>query len=786
MNLIKPVRGLAAFLMLLVLTLLVGFVFFRRTGMPIRNGEHPLAGLGARAQVRYDAYGVPHITAESEEDLAAALGYVHANDRMTQMELGRRAAQGRLSELMGERTVDIDIYFRTLRLGETAALLEKSASDKARQWLEAYASGVNAWLRERSSDLGPELRLLGADPEPWKPRDSLSFALLMARDLSFWDDYPEEERFEWLRAFGIEGVRELLVAPELASVPEIEATALAAGLPQGPRITPEVVDQAAPGSNNWALGGGLTASGKAMLASDPHLGLRLPSVWYQAMLRAPGYEVAGMSLPGAPGIVIGRGSHIAWAFTNTQLDDQDLFFEQLDETGKKVRRGETWVDIAEREEKILVKDAEPRTITLRATDIGPLFEADERKGLPARSLKWTGHLAADPIGALYGLSRAASPEEALEAIGGFVCPAQNLVVAFEDGSLLYTVIGGIPDRRQGDGRLPSPGWDLSYGWNGLRPRDTNPQLIRPAEDLIVTANNDIRPPGYPLPLSADFMGPGRADRIRSLLNEKKAWQREGFAHIQLDDLSLYARWIVEAMGKLAESAPYSGDAGRTFGALKAWDGKMAKEGPAALYILAQRHLLVDFFGDEQSIYSLPKSVGDRATLLAILRGEISDRFADNLDTPAKEGVREIAEGALGKAWRDVIARFGENPDAWDYGKLHSLTLRHPLDAAPVFGAWMRRGPFRMPGSAETVLAFGARWQRDGNQAVTYGPSMRWVVDWSEPDQAWAILPGGQSGHPSDPHYDDQIDLYLRGELKPAPWSDQAIEAATVTRMMLLP
>lgn len=783
MKLKTVLRGVFALLLVLVLAAGAFLAYYRRVGLPVRDGRHSLAGLGGSATVRYDAYGVPHIAAESDADLAAALGWVHANDRMTQMELGRRAAQGRLSELLGERSVDLDIYFRTLRLGETAAMLERSASPEARRWLEAYAGGVNAWLRQRDGDFGPELRLLGAHPEPWKPRDSLGFALLMARDLSFWDDYPEEERYGWLRAFGLDGVREILVAPELASVPAIEAMAQQAGKPQGQRLSAEVVDLAAPGSNNWVAGKSFTAGGAAMLASDPHLGLRLPSVWYQAQLRSPTFEAAGMSLPGAPGVVIGRGSHLAWAFTNTQLDDQDLFFEQLDDSGKKVRRGDGWAAITEREETIVVKGAEPRKLLLRATDIGPLFEADAARGLPARSLEWTGHLPADPIGALIGLSRSKTPEEALQAIQGFVCPAQNLVAAFDDGSLLYTVIGSVPDRRQGDGRLPSPGWDPAYGWKGLRPRATNPTLVRPPEDLIVTANNDIRPPGYALPLSADFMGSGRADRIRQLLSAKKDWTVEGFAAVQVDDLALYARQVVDA---LAADAPYDGDAGRAYEALRGWDGKMDVKGPAALYILAQRHLLVDFFGDEQGLYGFPKSVGDRATLLALLRGEISPKLADDLDTEKVETRKEIAERALGEAWTDVKSRFGENPENWDYGQIHTLTLRHALDAAPVVGPWMRRGPYEVPGSAETVLAFGARWQRDGLQRVTYGPSMRWVVDWSQPDQAWAVLPGGQSGHPADPHYDDQIELYLEGKLKPAPWSEAAIEKATVSRLELSP
>jgi penicillin amidase len=783
MNPKKLLRGALVALLAVLLLLGAAYLLFRRTGLPSREGQFQIASLKGAVDVRFDARGVPHIAAEHEQDLAAALGWLHANDRMTQMELGRRAAFGRLSEILGEGTVDTDIYFRTLRLGETAEALERAASAPSKAWLQAYAAGVNAWLRQRQGSFSPELRLLGVDPEPWKPRDSLAFALLMARDLSFWDDYPEEERFRWLRAFGADGVRELLLEPGLEVPPAIAELAAPPAPADSPTTVPEVADQASPGSNNWAIGRSRAAHGQPMLASDPHLGFRLPGVWFQVQMRSPTFEAAGMSLPGTPGVIIGRGSHVAWAFTNTQLDDQDLFFEELDEAGEHYRRGKDWRPLVRHEEIIGIKGGGERKITVFETDRGPLLAADEQRGLPPRSLAWTGHQLADPIAALSGLARSTTAEEALAAIGTYVCPAQNLVAAFDNGDLLYTVIGSVPDRRKGDGRLPSPGWDTSYGWRGLRPRDTNPTIVRPADDLLVTANNDIRPEGYALPLTADFMGPARADRIRQLLSAQPAWAQLEFARLQTDDVSLFAHWLKSALEGLG---PYEGPAGQAMAALSAWDGRMAKQGTSALYALAERQLLLEVFGDEQKAHGLARSLAQRDRLLALLRGETSERFADDVATPEVEDRKTIVARGLAKAWQTGVERWGKDVASWDYGGLHTLTLSHPLDAIPLFGRWMRRGPYELNGSGETVLAMGGRWTSEGKQAITYGPSMRWVVDWSQPDRAFAVLPGGQSGHPADPHYDDQIAPYLAGEMHPAPWSETLIEQATRQRLRLVP
>lgn len=801
----RPLRILLGVLILLVVLGGTALVFLQHSGRPKRVGDHPLSALGAAVEVRFDAWGVPHVEAETDDDLARALGWLHANDRLTQMELGRRAALGRLSEVVGESAIEIDTYFRRLRFPETADHLWQSASEPSKRFLEAYAQGVNAWIETHGQRLPTGLRLLGVEIEPWQPRDSLAFVLLMARDLSFWNERPEEERFLWLRAFGVDGVRELLGEPELhvpqALVELAAATAPGGGEEDGNVAQPAASEPPAPGSNNWTIGGSRTVSGKPLLANDPHLGLFLPSVWYQVQLRSPGYQAAGMTLPGAPGVIIGRGPKVAWAFTNVMLDDHDLFFERLDASGQKVlRRSEplagpegeeagapedTWLAIERESQTIGIRGGGTHTIEVARTDIGPFLDADPELGLPARSLRWTAYFPADPVAALRGLAMAESPEELFEVIGSYVCPAQNLVAAFEDGTLLYTPLGRLPARRQGDGRVASPAWDPAYGWDGLRARETHPWVLRPEEDVIVTANHDIRPPGYEHPLSADFFEPFRHDRIRQRLEEREKWPREDFAAIQTDAVSLYALELLAALESANGDRPFEGDAARACEQLAGWDGRMGVEGTSVLFAYLDRELIGGVFGDESEQAGLERSVGHRDRLIRLVRGEMGQHWFDDVGTEEVEDRHGIFARALARAWGEVTSRWGEDPTLWRYGDVHGLQLDHRLDELPVYGSWARRGPYPVAGSSTTVLAFGSVW-RGERQRITYGPSMRWIVDWSEPDRAWAVIPGGQSGHPGDRHYDDQVEPYLAGELHEAPWSDAAIEAATVSRLRLLP
>ncbi len=777
-------RGFTALAALALLALLAAaglWLWLLRSGRPERDGEARLAGLSAPVEVRFDRWGVPHVTARNALDLAAALGYLHANDRFVQMELGRRMAAGRLAELFGAPLVDRDQYFRVLRLYQAAEQSFRSAGPESRALLTAYARGVNAWLAGRGGDLPPELRALvlvkHVRIEPWTPADSLAFVSLMALDLSFFQGLPEEPRFRWLTTLGLADTRDLLGPPRAPAAPEILEMA-------GERETgeePETPEPAGtPGSNALAVGGSRTASGRPLLANDTHLGLAIPGTWYQALLRAPDYEVAGFTLPGLPVVVVGQNRDLAWGFTNSMLDVGDVFFEDLDESGApRVRRGEQWVPVREELGTIRVLDGAPVTSRIRSTDRGPLLASEPDRGLPARSLAWTLYAPGDSLGAIFRLGQTHRLDQVPAALAGYVAPAQNLLVAHRDGGLLSTVAGCVPERRKGDGRFPVPGWRLDYGWDGLRPQSSNPTLLRPADDLLVSANDGALPPGYALPWLGEFDMPYRAQRIRQVLLSRKGWTPQGLAAVQTDVVSLYAREVVRLL-----AGTYPGNAAKAWAALRSWDGSMTLQGPSALYALVEHELGKAIFDDETERYKVPP-LNTRARLLRALEGRMSPAWFDDVSTRETETRHDILERALDRAWTIGVVRWGPDVATWRYGDVHGLVLIHPMGSAPYVGRLLNRGVFPIGGSATSIEAFSGAWS--GNeQPVTFGPSMRWIADTGDPDHSLAILPGGQSGHPTDEHYDDQLAPFLRGETHPVHWSEGSIGKATVSRLRLRP
>jgi penicillin amidase len=710
---------------------------------------------------------------------------------------------GHLAALFGERALPLDREARTLRFREAAERLWESAGPESRRWLSAYAAGVNARLYDRSGRLPPLLAVLRAHPDAWTPVDSLGMAVLMGRDLSFWQGRPEELRFEWLGRFGVERTAELIAGSIGGSkggrsgeaslhVPaEILEMARAwaaenAGATGAVQTLPAA---SVGGSNNWAVGSSLSASGAPLVANDPHLGLRLPPVWYQAHLRSPDYEAAGMTLPGLPAVVIGRGAQVAWALTNVMLDDHDLFFERLDASGTNVARGAGWSPVTRRSERLRVQGGDAVEIELAETDIGPLLPAEPEHGLPPRSLAWAMHEPADPLSAFFHLARAERVEEIPAGIGGYVSPAQNLVAADRAGGLLYTVLGRLPARGRGDGRLPSPGWDPAYRWRGVAEVASNPRVLSPADDRLITANNDLRPAGSTF--SADFDLAARADRIGELLGgtverelEKAAgshragWSPGALATVQIDVRYAYAGELVEGLAGSASSET----AARAAAALRNWDGRMAVRGPSALFALFERELVLAALGDELDLERMSAKDG-YTWARGLLDGELSAVWFDDVRTPEVEGRDEIVDAALVRAWAVGVERWGEEVRNWAWGEMHTLELRHPLGALPLLGRLANRGPFPMPGSGATVAAFGGRWRGDV-RPVTYGPSMRWIADLGDPDGSLAVIPGGQAGHPFDPHFDDQLKLYLAGRLHEVRWTEEAIRAATVSTLWL--
>jgi penicillin amidase len=757
-----------------------GFLWLKSRGLPQREGTVALAGLRRPVDVRWDRWAMPFVRADSAADATAALGWLHANDRLFQMELSRRAAAGRLSELFGERALEYDKKVRRLRIRTAAERLVAQASPESRELLEAYASGVNAWIEAHRGNLPPEYRLLGTRADPWEPADSLGIVFLMARQLSAIFEPNEEELFGFLRAFGSDRARELAGTPGAQVFEEVQR--LADETPAAGEPVAGNPEASGLGSNNWAVAPGRTASQSALVANDPHLGLGLPGVWYQAALRSPDYEASGMTIPGVPGIVLGRSANLAWAMTNLYVDDVDLFVERLDVTGTQVLRGESWVPIAVESATVRLDDGEEVPFEIRSTDRGPLLEADPIHGLPARSVVWSGYEPADQLLAFTNLARARSVAEVPAAIATYSFPAQNLVVADREGHLLWTMIGRAPNRFGWDGRFPAPGWKSEVGWAGLLPAAGNPVVIDPPTDLIVTANSFL-PVELPAWFQGEFDTPYRADRITERLASKSGWTPGEIAELQGDVRSLWAQWLVPRLAR-EQGGAYAGDAALAWTALAGWNGDMGQSGVATLFALTERQLHRAIFEDEANDKRIAR-FGTRWRLQRLLNGESSRTWFDDVTTPAVEDRDAALERALAAAWQEGARRWGADVALWPYAPIHRLRLGHALGSAPVIGRWLDRGPFALPGSSTTVLAFGGPWEGD-EMDVTYGASMRLVNDLGDPDRALAILPGGQSGHPGDPHYDDQLPLYLEVETRSVPWTEGAIEKATVSRLRLAP
>lgn len=754
----------------------------KRSGRPLRAGTVGIAGLGDAVTVRFDDLGVPHVDAHSATDLAAALGWLHANDRMTQMELARRLAAGRLAELVGEALVPNDVLMRELRLPDAARTQLAAAGPESRALLDAYARGVNAWLAQRGDDLPPGLSLLGMTPEPWRPEDSLGMVVLQAVGLSFLLD-SELLRLDLLSAFDADTVADFAPGTEPLAISEALLERVREDPPRE-AATPTGTDERG-GSNNFAVAAERSASGAPLVANDPHLELGLPAVWYQVRLRAPDYDAAGMTLPGLPLVVIGQGPHVAWSITNSGLDNNDLFFEDVEEG--RYRRGSDWLPLETEAAEVRVRGGGTFAFDLLSTDVGPCSPNWLDGG--HASLAWTAHEPQDALATLLGLARARTLDDVRDAIADYVAPAQNLVVGHVTEGLMRTVLGRHPDRGRGLGQVPAPAWDREYHWRGLRPQSEQPLELAPTEGLLATANDDPRPAGWSLPFPAELDVPHRGRRARERLAERDDWTPEALAELQTDATSLYAREIVAA-SLAACTDPPAGPSASARALLAGWDGEMGVDSaPAALYAFYEPALYDAIFEDEsERAGGIDHGFGyhRRHRLARALRGDVAVDWIDDVATDEVETLGDVVERALTEAWTAGAEALAD-PARARYGDLHRWTPRHPLASIPIVGERIFGvGTFPAPGSSTCLNALAGVRTEDGHREVVFGPSMRWVADTGDPDRSRACLPGGQSGHPFDPHYADQLADFFAGRTHPVRWSESAIEAATVSRLTFEP
>lgn len=756
-------RLLRALAWLLGLALLLGFLggvgayLTLRASLPQVEGRVVLEGLSAPVEVVRDKWGVVRLRAQSLEDLFFAQGFVHAQERLWQMEFQRRVGQGRLAEVLGEVALPQDRFLRTWGFYQAAKSAYQRLYPEEKRAVDAYAAGVNAFLAS-GGPLPPEFRLLGFRPEPWTGPDVLVWAKMMSFDLSM--NWEEELLRHRLLARGVSPERLLELMPPY---PEDAPTILQAedlNLPLLREEAPAALLRLAPprfleASNNWVVSGSRTTTGKPFLADDPHLGLGAPSLWFLMALEAPGYRAIGATLPGVPGIVIGRNERIAWGVTNVGADVQDLYL--LEEVGGRgYRHKGQVVPYRVREERIRVKGGKEEVLRVRETVYGPVI-TDALKDPPKTpmALRWVSLDEEDHILMAYlGVNRARNWEEFVAALRHYSAPSQNFVYADVEGNIGYIAPGKFPIRKEGHtGMVPVPGngqWD----WLGYRRPEEWPKVLNPREGFVVTANHKVTPKGFPYALTYDWAEPYRAERIQELLQAKERLSLEDMVAIQLDQKSLLYRDfrpVLELLTPLSERSRAWRER------LLAWDGTMAVASEEALVFALWYTELTRLPAKEvgQAFWDEPRY------LLKALRTE--DPNCDQPETEYREGCLDYAALALERALDRKEAL-----EARTWGEVHRATFPHavlthtPLkrlaDRAVAFGGdryTVNVGPF----DPETLR-------------MTHGPSYRQVVDLSDPEASLFVHPMGQSGHFLSPHYADLLPLWARGEYLPMRFAER--------------
>jgi penicillin amidase len=759
-------------LLLVVFISATGAYLYLRQSLPKTEGEVAVAGLENDVEVLRDRHGIPHIYASYVADAYFALGFVHAQDRLWQMEISRRIGSGTLAQVLGREALEIDRFMRTLGLRHVAEANLKHYAPETRRVLDAYAAGVNAFLATEPV-LPPEFWLLRFEPAPWSAIDSVVWTKVMAWDLSTnWRN--ELLRTRLSRTLSTQRIQEFLPPNPGDTQPRLpDLKALYTGLER--KLAPERTfsntnPESVAGSNSWVVSGTRTESEKPLLANDPHLGLTAPPVWYFAHLNAPGLEAIGGTLPGVPAVVVGRTERIAWGLTTTGADVQDFYLERLD------------APFTQREEIIKVKGAPDERLTVRLSRHGPVLSDVSRTALEAAprgyalALAWTA-LADDDLTLQAGvkISRARDWEEFLGAARDLHSAPQSVSYADVDGNIGFISAGRVPLRKPANdlhGLAPAPGWDARYDWTGYIPFEQLPQAFNPASGTVVLANHKVVPPKYPHAITYEWQPPYRARRIQELLSAWETHDVSTFQEMQADVVSLA---LQDLLPRFVAARPDH----EAVKKLAAWNGAMDAERAEPLLMTAWwREFARTLYGDELGD-AFRGAWGQRASFIHnVLSGQ--PHWCDDVRTAALESCDAVLAASLERALTHV-----EKHGTW--GEAHVARHRHrPFSRvawlAPLFDIRVPSG-----GDAYTVNAGAMDFSDDAEPfANRHAPSLRMIVDLADPQASVFIHSGGQSGNPLSAQYRNFAEAWSRGEYVPMTSERQRLEAEGVQRLVLVP
>ena len=770
---------------------------------PTVSGRAVVRGAGAQIELLRDGYGVPHIFAQTDRDAYFGLGYAHAQDRLFQIELQQRMASGRLAELLGSEALPSDRLFRTLGLREHAQASMAALDDATHTAIAAYAAGYNAALDAGAT--APELVAFGAVPLRMEAVDCLTNFKLVAWQLSS-NMLRELENHLLRRKLSIEELARLApVAPgetehAWPSSSYAEPSSDSAWLDDVARLmlhnTPaSTANVDATGSNAWVVTGAHSQTGKPLLANDPHLDMGAPAVWYLAHLHAPGLNVIGASLPGTPGVWLGRNDHVAWGITNTGSDTQDLYIERLDASdATRVISPHGSERMRERREQIRVRGGQTVEYSARATRHGPVVSdanpevqrglIDGRAGY-VLALAWTG-LRGDDLSLQFAIkaAKAGSAAELLTAAADVRSPQQNLLYADDAGAVGLKAIGRLPLRAADDavlGRLPIPGWDARYDWQGELPFEALPEQAPTAQGRVLNANERITTADYPHWVTSEWELPFRAERIAALLDRTPKHTLADFARIQLDVHNPLAEQLLpELLARLGDAAADHPD---LVALMRGWNFAMAADRPEPLVFQAWLAELGERMYP-RAYYDV-RPVADPRVLLAMLRGD--DKLARYCGPELqRDCARHVAE-SFTETVATLRARYGSELSDWHWGSHNHAWFGHVLFSGVPGLERLVDIKLAREGSAETINLSGASYDADsGEYVTTVGPGLRALYDLAEPERSRFIVTPGQSGNPLSSRYRDLAARWQRGEYVPMITDRDALQKQPHETLILSP
>jgi len=797
---------------ILVIVTASGAWWFIYRPLPQIDGSASLPGLQQEVTVGRDGWGVPHIRAATVEDLAEAQGYVMAQDRLWQMDLLRRAARGQLSEILGARTLKIDESFRTYGFARAAERDATLFDSESRKVMDAYARGVNQFIEQHKKNLPLEFLLLHYEPKPWQPSDSLAISGYMYRTLT--DTWERElnrarvvERAGADRAkdlFSEEAAMDHFVVGDPKVIDdgsqrsaahaddedddddmEPDAVLKASRGASGGRLTaesdPDLTSALAEsvleflqeskneirqglGSNNWVVSGAHTATGKPLLANDTHLELSIPPIWYEMHLTAPGWNVKGFTLPGAPMVIIGHNDRIAWGFTNNGADVQDLYVESFipPDDNYRVNAKGGWAKAQHIDEVIRVKGHLDEHLDVAVTRHGPIVY---HEGGKEYALRWTATEPGGLVNSYNWLGKARNWKEFREAMKRVWGPGQNAVYADVEGNIGYVMAARVPIRKKGHGEVPVPGDTDDYEWTGYIPFEQLPQALNPESGLIVTANARVVGPNYKPYLTDRWEEPYRTARIYDLLHDRHDLRPEDMLKVQTDTYSFPHVFLADQLSAAAKTVkPKDHRAQKLIEGLKDWNGIADADSPEVSFLHAARRAAIDillepFLGKETNLYQW------RST--TFLQKILTDRPAKWLPSAYKTYDELLAAAADAAVTKLAEQSSSDRVEDWAWKRFNSLDMFHPMGREGMLKRFLSITDKPQSGTQYSVRA----------ALKTHGPAMRFVANPGNWDESILLVPAGQSGQLGSSHYSDQFSYWYEGKPIFAPFSDAA-EAKT--------